>query len=99
MPCVAFSMGNRVTIPKQSQIADLSLCDDISESASEPRYMGSGVMILMQVKVGCTRLSHRTAKPTDFKPFLKAGLGGNIRVSYDFRVHPIATKYDGFKPV
>lgn len=99
MPCVAFSMGNRVTIPKQSQIANLSLCDDISESASEPRYMGSGVMIFMQVKVGCTRLSHRTAKPTDFKPFLKAGLGGSIRVSYDFRVHPIATKYDGFKPV
>ena len=48
MPCVAFSMGNRVTIPKQSQIANLSLCDDISESASEPQCMGSGVMIFMQ---------------------------------------------------
>lgn len=48
MPCLAFSMGNRVTIPKQSKIANLSICDDISESASEPRYMGSGVMILMQ---------------------------------------------------
>ncbi len=72
MPCVAFSMENRVTIPKQSQIANLSVCDDISESASEPRYMGSGVMIFMQVKVGCTRHSHRTAKPTDFKAIIRS---------------------------
>ena len=68
MPCVAFSMGNRVTIPKQSQIANLSLCDDISESASEPQCMGSGVMILMQVKIRATFRRpnglQRQAKPT-----------------------------------
>lgn len=89
MPCVAFSMGNRVTIPKQSQIANLSLCDDISESASEPRYMGSGVMILMQVKVGCTRHSQRTAKPTAFKPFLQLRLGGCGRRICEMLVHLI----------
>lgn len=68
MPCVAFSMENRVTIPKQSQIANLSICDNISESASEPQCMGSGVMIFMQVKIRATFRRpnglQRRAKPT-----------------------------------
>lgn len=75
MPCVAFFMGNRVTIPKQSQIADLSLCDDISESASEPRYMGSGVMILMQVKWVALPPEHIGGQSPPLKDFraVKAG--------------------------
>ena len=75
MPCVAFSMGNRVTIPKQSQIANLSLCDDISESASEPQCMGSGVMIFMQVKWVALPPEHIGGQSPPLKDFraVKAG--------------------------